>query len=471
MYRVIIADDEPLILAGLCKRVDWNALGFEIMAECTDGESLLDAILRLKPDLLVMDIQMPKRTGIEVMRDIHRARPIPIIVISGYSNFSYAQAALRYGAVDYVLKPITTEALHGAVIKAKQQLDLSTYQGSQDSNLLIHFFRENTSLPETGMLERLRLSGQRAFYSVAAFSQWAQPHYTDGEVENALLRYDANTILVILHYDRLPLPIDHYIREHVSFEGSVGISAPFREIKQLPVAADQAHLQRQSAFFGSGFFLWPTETATESVNHFLRKFRAALSGNDQAQTQTMLTGLPDYLAAHRLNVVHFEKIFNTLQYEASLPHADNSLEHLTWQEIFYQYETMDNVILYLESIFYRPAQVDTAAMTSREIIYKIRTTLKREYASHLTLKDMATQYHMDKSYLSTLFHSEVGQTFTAYLMGVRIKHACEYLKNSQLSHNEIAALCGLNNDAYLKKIFKKVMHTTPSQYRKEHKIP
>lgn len=467
MYRLILADDEPLILAGIRQRIDWPALGFEIVAECADGDMLLSAIDHLNPDALVMDIQMPKRSGIEVMHSIHRSRPLPIIVISGYSDFSYAQAALHYGAVDYLLKPITSNALYGAAVKLKQLLDLSTTQGRQDSELLIHFFRENMSvLPETGILERLQLSGQHAFYSVVAFQQWVQPT-ADDSAETALLRYDARTMLLILHYDRLPVAIERYIREQVRFEGAVGISAPFEHIRQLLAAADQAALLLHSSFIKTSVFLWPTENAAQSVGYFLRKFRNALAKEDPGEAQQLLAGLPDYLVEHRLNITHFEKVFNALQFEAGLSEHGRDSQYLPWPEIICQYESIDNTILYLGSLFQGQPETSAVALASNEIIFKIRMTIQQEYANHLSLREMAERYHLDKSYLSTLFHSEVGQTFTAYLTQVRIGHACDYLKNTQLSHNEIAILCGFNNDAYLKKVFKKTMLMSPSQYRKK----
>ena len=104
MYHVILADDEPLILAGLKCKIDWQAYGFDIVQECMDGRSLLNAVSEKKPDLLIMDIQMPQATGIDVMRELRTQHPVHVIVISGYSDFSYAHEALRYGVLDYLLQ-------------------------------------------------------------------------------------------------------------------------------------------------------------------------------------------------------------------------------------------------------------------------------------------------------------------------------------------------------------------------------
>lgn len=92
-------------------------------------------------------------------------------------------------------------------------------------------------------------------------------------------------------------------------------------------------------------------------------------------------------------------------------------------------------------------------------------TLQQDYAQSVTLQRMASRFHIDMSYLSTLFHEHTGKTFTSYLTDIRINHACEYLRTTTLSNAKIAQLCGFANDSYMKKVFRKVINQTPSAYR------
>ena len=190
MYKVLIADDEPLILAGLRKKISWGSLGFEIVGECTDGKTLLDELVSKNPDLLVLDIQMPHMTGLQVLRAIRDISNIPSIVISGFSDFSYAQEALRYGVIDYLLKPVSSSMLQSAVLKAKQHLDLNTVNGRRDAGLMFQFLKLNIDkISDSALLSRLALSGSCRYYWVAAFhGGCAIKHRND--VEIAMLRYD-----------------------------------------------------------------------------------------------------------------------------------------------------------------------------------------------------------------------------------------------------------------------------------------
>ena len=83
-------------------------------------------------------------------------------------------------------------------------------------------------------------------------------------------------------------------------------------------------------------------------------------------------------------------------------------------------------------------------------------TLQQDYAQSVTLQGMASRFHIDMSYLSTLFHEHTGKIFTSYLTDIRINHACEYLRTTTLSNAKIAQLCGFANDSYMKKVFRMV---------------
>lgn len=254
MYHVILADDEPLILAGLKCKIDWQAYGFDIVQECMDGRSLLNAVSEKKPDLLIMDIQMPQATGIDVMRELRTQHPVHVIVISGYSDFSYAHEALRYGVLDYLLKPVSAQALSEAVAKARKLLDREAMEAAQGS-------------------------------------------------------------------------------------------------------------------------LSPLSTQKAPAN-------------------------------------------------------------------------------------------DADTTGGRDAVVKIKAEMQKNFAHPLSLNDMAKKYHMDKSYLSTLFHRETGETFTEHLTNTRVRRACEYLTDTSLSHGKIAQMCGFSSDSYMKRVFRKVLNTTPSVYRK-----
>ncbi len=114
MIQAILADDEGIIVKGLKKLIDWERLGVEIVGEAGDGAEALELIQKKAPQLVVSDITMPGLSGLEMLRQIgSQGMNTKVIFISGYQEFSYAQDAVRYGAVDYLLKPVEQEEWSG----------------------------------------------------------------------------------------------------------------------------------------------------------------------------------------------------------------------------------------------------------------------------------------------------------------------------------------------------------------------
>ena len=104
--KLLIADDEDMIRNGIAKYIQLHTDRYEVIYTARNGQEALELILRHKPDLMLLDVQMPLKDGIEVMQDARRAEALPVtIILSGYDEFRYAQQAVRYGARDYLLKP------------------------------------------------------------------------------------------------------------------------------------------------------------------------------------------------------------------------------------------------------------------------------------------------------------------------------------------------------------------------------
>lgn len=108
--KVLIVDDESYMLEYLKTLTDWEALGFSQVLTARGGSMARDIIKEQKPDLLITDIKMPKISGLDLVRFIEESQyPTKTIIVSGYSEFDYAQQAVRYGVTEYLVKPILKE--------------------------------------------------------------------------------------------------------------------------------------------------------------------------------------------------------------------------------------------------------------------------------------------------------------------------------------------------------------------------
>ena len=106
MLKVLVVEDEEMIRKGIVLAVDWAALDCVVVGEAANGLQALEAVERYAPSLIITDLKMPVMDGLEMLRQLReRGNNAFVIILTAYDSFAYAQAALRLGAVDFLLKP------------------------------------------------------------------------------------------------------------------------------------------------------------------------------------------------------------------------------------------------------------------------------------------------------------------------------------------------------------------------------
>ena len=108
----MIVDDEKYIRISIRYKIDWEHFGFMVEAEAQNGQEALDIISQIQPDVVLVDIKMPEMDGMTFIKVASNLHPQCIfVVMSAYNDFTYAKSALKFGVMDYLLKPIEEEEL------------------------------------------------------------------------------------------------------------------------------------------------------------------------------------------------------------------------------------------------------------------------------------------------------------------------------------------------------------------------
>jgi len=131
MYKVLIVEDEEIIRKGLIYSFDWQANDCIIVDEAENGKKGFDKILSEKPDIVLVDINMPLKNGIEMVKEAMEFHDFSAIIISGYDDFDYAKQAIEYGVVSYLLKPLDFEELEKALEIAKRTIGMKRFYSQQ----------------------------------------------------------------------------------------------------------------------------------------------------------------------------------------------------------------------------------------------------------------------------------------------------------------------------------------------------
>lgn len=124
VYQVLLVDDEYMILNGLKKIIDWQSLGFQIVATAENAKEGLAVLEQRQIDLVVTDVTMPEINGLEFIEAAQKERHnFEFMILSGYQEFDYLKGGMQLGAVNYLMKPVNKFELVESLKKIKTRLD------------------------------------------------------------------------------------------------------------------------------------------------------------------------------------------------------------------------------------------------------------------------------------------------------------------------------------------------------------
>lgn len=123
-YKVLLADDEKEIRQGIIQKIDWEANGFILAGDASNGREALELAEKIHPDVVMTDIKMPFMSGLELGEILAVEMPLTkLVLFSGFDDFEYAKQAIKINASEYILKPVDSKEVTTLLQKLKKQLD------------------------------------------------------------------------------------------------------------------------------------------------------------------------------------------------------------------------------------------------------------------------------------------------------------------------------------------------------------
>lgn len=529
--RMILADDEPVILNGLKMIIDWEVLGLEIVGEASDGKELVEMLDTRDPELIVTDICMPGLTGIDVLRQIEASgRTIKVIFISAYKEFAYAQDALKYGALDYLVKPVNTAQLEQVIRKAVLMIRNISLEG-RNREKLEHLERNNRVKNIEELLDRLTDGDGHAANSLSEVlglqgekkvsvcvgewnkvvpeeGRWQQGErkLVDFAVYNVmteslkkfpgchLFRKGRSFCFLILHDDPdLPLQTAKEVRESVmsflKIGMTIGVGGAVPELNKAVDSYKQALEVLDWAYFngpGNVFYYQaaPVEMSTERQVEDIqaRLIRCIVTASPEEDLLYVLEQLLAVIKHAACGNKHaaVSAVYATIlmirqelmSIGISLDVLEDSLHSLL--EKVNGFETLPEVEAYLRELLADINKQVKTKLGNKELIQikQVKEFIENHYSENITLEKISGQIYMNPSYFSTFFKKHTGENYKQYLTEVRMKNARRLLLQTDLLVYEVAEKVGYSNARLFSEMFRKKFGQIPYEYKQTRgKLP
>jgi two-component system response regulator YesN len=435
MRKVIIVDDEPWILSGLKKMINFQACGFEPITASSGYEAL--EYLQKDPlgvDLVITDINMPGMNGLELIKNIKEIRSdIEIVILSGYCEFEYARQGMRLGANDYVLKPVNIAEMEALLCRINNKLDVFEVIAVPD-------------FPE----------GSQYFALIGA-----------GEALRNLARYavyeygNETACLIAVNNEEEMLHILNNIPKGVL----VGASSLTDKPDMHNALIREARLAFLSPFiYGEQKVYVYRPTNFETAKSITKSLINTYSQNYQ-NIFALLESMPEETIKNELTIEDLTHIWNGIAaFFIGKETLSSGFNYYSADDLADEFKTQTAMFSYISE-----ASKDTPEIFDDDKLGKsfanMLVYITNNYNKELYLKDLAQEFYLNMTYCCDLFRKHLNMTFHEYLTQIRMKKAKELLLSGEYTVTQISGMVGYIDNYYFSRVFKKYFGVAPKKFK------
>lgn len=490
MLNILIVDDDMIIRKGLIKIISQLDVPIDVFIEAEDGEIALQILTASPPSIVITDIKMHRMNGIDFITQARQYTSCTqFIILSGYSDFEFAKAAIKNNVIEYLLKPLRKTELKQALETA-----IATYKQLQGNILLEdslkkHFFKDcvvnfNHTLDYVELLKTTSIHLPFNSFVMTCFkvemleidlsSLFKNQYFICSQYEDC---YKYIYIIFNIDYDSHKTFIQYLESRLTLFSSPIfcGISSTVNNLNQLHRLMKESQIACLNRFIISDKITSYYTSTMLSVQDNLSLYTHYLNMNNAL-------GSKDYYSFSLHLKYLLEAIINISHTSPTL--LISCLE-LWWEkyilptlaskiqiaELYHSAITLDvlknNIVSYLEHALGKdsPNVLDSVLNTNHPKLITAIKYIHQNFSQIHAITDVSQYIDVTPNYLSKLFKTDLNMTFSEFLLQVRLNEAKRLLLDPQYKVYEIANLVGIEDDKYFFKLFKKYVGVTPNQYR------
>ncbi|MDF2942559.1 MAG: response regulator [Herbinix sp.] len=523
MYKVMIVDDEVLVRIGLKTTIDWEAYGFTIVSEASNGEQGYENYLKYKPDVIITDIKMPKQDGLWLVEKIRKENvEARILVLTCYDEFSYARRALKIGADDYILKSeVEDEELVKIMIAMKEKIDLqnkakaikdnSPFDLEELKRSIVSSLIKREFQVEERLLKSLKdlnfptTETSFTFMSISVnhnkgiqmdmqqvsnavmnilFEQlnYHEIAYIDGQLANRYLFFISSPNLKPSDIKNIFTFASNGAKQYFDISLNCVYSKIFNQVELAGNVYKEYSEKVQVLFYEmkhNNLFMQMDEIKFTEPNVFdLKKannknFIEAIGQENLEKVRQLNEEIGQYFERGNVSPAIVKIFYSNLigdlfsSYGLFLSKRELFETHETYH---YQIENSDHLVnidkLLIDFATSLIDEIQNMRYTnSRFMINQALNFIEYHYSEDISLDDVAKELNLSKHYLCSAFKKETGENMSLYINNLRIEKAKQLLLESDFKIKEIFERVGYSNQQYFSKVFKKITGMTVIEYK------
>jgi two-component system response regulator YesN len=517
MYKVVLVDDERIILEGIASVIDWGECGTQLVGKAVNGRQAMELLEQHRPHIVITDMKMAEMNGMELIQAAKARYPdIYFIVLSGHEHFLFAQTAMQYGIKHYLLKPCSEEKILKVLSEVVQELKEAEEKEAVVRNVRSNlekmlpimkeqFLKEsitnktygpreweiysqllNVNIDDTPVrLLLFQTDGECEFEHLFALRNIAgelieqagyRVHLSTTIGENVLLLVEEHTLEDWLNV--VPAIKEVYVKYYkIDFTAAISSSGNIQHIRRLYKETKECLSRR--FYIGEGSIITSLDIDMEPsgnediVLHDERLTLGIRSGNLEEAEQSLKDLFAQLRGCTHLHVnavkAHVQAAYLLIVRQTSGREMEAYFKQMIY---FHQVDTLDAMEGFLMATLKEVTMnhYATNAKTQSQIVQRVIRYVEQHLDDEtLSLTKLSKEiFYLNSDYLGKLFRKETGEKFTNYLLHTRMKQA-QLLLDAEENPKiiEIASKVGFgNNPQYFSQVFKRHTGSTPTEYKK-----
>lgn len=472
MYKVLLVDDEPLFTDFLQNIIDWHAAGCTLCGIAADGEQALALALLHRPDIVLLDINIPLMNGLEVCRRMREeGLACDVVIVSAHNDFQFAKRAIQYEVSDYLLKPFDkAELLHAL------QNCFSNVRTHRCAALRAQLHGKQKPQQKT-VVALVRKKADEAKLQALAQEVETLCHTQGGDCSYCVEAGQITFAFAAQQTDDAQALAQFLLPFAQREEVSVALGDVCGSAAESHAHAQQALENRALAKHSVVCYENLTQKPGGAVfsQSDLTRLIGCLNNRDTKGVSALIAKLFGLEGAHGISFQYFLSVLSslTLHMAQHFGKSRADAEKLLAQQGSVMRDIADApdieaVAAAIENYIYELYSdcLTLAPVTRRtELVDKINRYIEKNYAQKgFTVEKMAAELLFENSYVRRVYKTETNNTILKALEDYRIGEARRLLAQRRFRHSEIAELTGFGDPYYFSKRFKQIVGCTPSEY-------